>query len=248
MAGEQAIFTIATDTKGVSLWYALLDGVMKLPGAKVDRESFLKREFSQFCERELVDRIIAEGIEKTHVDGEILDKAAEDVIVFHTTLVTGASFVSGLPGGMALAGTIPADLIQYYYHLVVASQKLAYVYGWPDLETDETDGFLSMITVFIGVMIGVVTVNSQVKSLSKALEAQAYKKLSYVALAKAGIMLLATSTAKKIGEKLFWQGYFSVAAKIVPLVGGVTAAGITFITFLPMSKKLKGELKKLVLK
>ncbi|MDR3337291.1 MAG: hypothetical protein LBT16_08820, partial [Treponema sp.] len=155
------------------------------------------------------------------------------------------SFASGLPGGLALAGTIPADIAQYYYHMVVTAQKLAYVYGWPGLETDEPNGFLAMVTVFIGVMAGVVTVNGQAKSLPTVLEAQTFRKLSCIALAKAGILLLAKTVAEKIGIKLIWQGYFGAAAKVVPLIGGVAAGGVTLLTFLPMSRKLKGELKKI---
>jgi hypothetical protein len=245
MAEEQAVFTIRTDSREAGLWFAFLDGILKLPGAKVDRESFLEREFSRFCDKESVDSIIAVGPLKAHVDGDILNKAAEYVISCHSALATGLSFASGLPGGVALVAAIPVDLAQYYYHLAVVAQKLAYIYGWPDMESDDPKGFITMVTVFMGVMAGVVVVNKEAKALSKILEAQTFKRLSYIALAKTGILILAKIAAERIGEKLFWQGYFQTAIKIVPLIGGVAAGGITLINFLPMVKKLKNELKKI---
>ena len=40
-----------------------------------------------------------------------------------------------------MVGTVPADLAQFYWHTLVLAQKLAYLYGWPDLsdkgEVDE---------------------------------------------------------------------------------------------------------------
>lgn len=62
-----------------------------------------------------------------------------------------------MPGGMIGIGSIPADLIQFYWHIIVISQELAYLYGWPDLlegkdEIDDT--VLQKLTVFIGVMLG----------------------------------------------------------------------------------------------
>jgi hypothetical protein len=245
MAEEQAVFTILADSRGADLWLTFLDGILKIPGAKVERNSFLEREFSRFYDKELVDSIIAVGPLKAHVDGDILNKAAEYVIAGHSALATGLSFASGLPGGVALAAAIPADLAQYYYHLAVVAQKLAYIYGWPDMESDEPRELTTMVTVFMGVMAGVVVVNKEAKALSKILEIQTFKRLSYIALAKTGILILAKITAERIGEKLFWQGYFQTAVKIIPLIGGVAAGGMTLINFLPMVKKLKNELKKI---
>jgi hypothetical protein len=241
---EEGIFTIAADSKK-NLWFSILDGVSKLPGAIVNRKDFLEQEFSQFCDKELVDKIIAEGPINTQVDAAILNKAAEDVIGTHTALAAGLSFVSGLPGGFALAVTIPADLVQYCYHLVASAQKLAYIYGWPDMEGSD-DEFFALLTVFIGIMLGVVKVNTGSKALSQLLEKQTFKRLSITVLAKTGILLLAKKVAEKIGEELFWRGYFNSAAKVVPLIGGITAGGATLFTFLPMVRKLNGELRKLV--
>jgi hypothetical protein len=246
MAEEQGVFTIVAEADSrKNLWFAVLDGVLKLPGARIDRKIFLEQEFSRFYGRELVDKIIAEGPVNAQVDAATLNKAAENVIGTHAALAAGLSFASGLPGGLALALTVPADLAQYCYHLVVSAQKIAYIYGWPDMEGGD-DKFFALLTVFIGIMAGVVKANNGIKSLSGVLEKETFRKLSIGVLAKTGILFLAKTAAKRISEKLFWQGYFNTAAKIVPLIGGIAAGGNTFVTFLPMIKKLNDELKKLI--
>lgn len=39
---------------------------------------------------------------------------AKRIINERTIVSTGASFVAGLPGGLAMAATIPADMLQFY--------------------------------------------------------------------------------------------------------------------------------------
>ena len=55
-----------------------------------------------------------------------------------------------------MAGTIPADMAQFYWHALVMAQKLAYLYGWSDLleegQVDEQTEF--QLTLLIGAMLG----------------------------------------------------------------------------------------------
>jgi hypothetical protein len=185
---------------------------------------------------------------KAEVPEALMDKVAARVIGSQTVSVTTVSFVSGLPGGLAMLGTVPVDLAQYYYNLVVTAQKLAYIYGWPELEGEEPDSLRSMITVFIGIMTGTITANRELASLSKELKCEVVKKLSCVVLAKAGMLILAKNAASILGARLFWQGYTGLASKAVPLVGGLVSGGITLMTFLPMANTLKNELRKAVIR
>jgi hypothetical protein len=111
---------------------------------------------------------------------------------------------------------------------------------------DGNDKFFALLTVFIGIMAGVVKANNGIKSLTGVLEKETFKKLSTGVLAKTGILFLAKIAAEKISEKLFWHGYFNMAAKIVPLIGGVVTGGTTLATFLPMAKRLNNELRKII--
>jgi hypothetical protein len=58
---------------------------------------------------------------------------ADDSTKFGTTKVAALSAAAGIPGGIALLGTISADLAQAPARVLRIAQKLAYLYSWPNL-------------------------------------------------------------------------------------------------------------------
>lgn len=119
----------------VSIWNKLMSSAMTVPGVKVDRESFLRKEFSLYCSAEQLDKVIS--IRPSEVlSKNIIDRVANSCINSHTTKVTALSTLAGIPGGLTMAATVPADMAQYYWHVFVLAQKLAYLYGFPDLRDE----------------------------------------------------------------------------------------------------------------
>ena len=53
-------------------------------------------------------------------------------------------------------GQSPADMVQFYWHALVMAQKLAYLYGWPDLlEKGEVDDQTEIyLTLLVGGNVG----------------------------------------------------------------------------------------------
>ena len=111
----------------VTIWNKVMGAALSMPGVKVDRDDFLKKELKNYCSPEQLNLAISNrpinGVSK-----EIIDRIANACINTHTTKVTTISAVAGIPGGFAMAGTIPADMTQYYWHVFVLAQKLAYLY------------------------------------------------------------------------------------------------------------------------
>lgn len=60
------------------------------------------------------------------------------------------------PGFIALPATVPADMAQYFGHMLRIAQKLAYLYSRPDLFSGDSDGVddatKGVLTLFFGVM------------------------------------------------------------------------------------------------
>lgn len=57
-----------------------------------------------------------------------------------------------------MIGTIPADLTQYFGHVLRILQKLIYLYGWEELSSMDgniDDETTNILTLFVGVMFGV---------------------------------------------------------------------------------------------
>jgi hypothetical protein len=218
----------------------------RLPGVRVNRAAYLRSTLKRVCSEEQILLAIAETPAKAGVSAEVLDKAANDSIRFETTKVTALSAVSGIPGGLAMLGTVPADLAQTMAHMIRIAQKLAYLYGWPDLFSDDgeepDDATKSMLILFIGVMFGTGAATEGVKKVADAMAKQAVRKLPQQALTKGFIYPIVKKVATMLGAKMTKDVFAKGVAKFVPVIGGVASGSLTLATFYPMSKKLKAAL------
>ncbi len=229
----------------------VLDAAAKLPGVRINRASYLRVALKRHCTEEQIAQAIAESPAAAGIPLEIIKEVADTSIAYETSKATGASTLAGLPGGIALIGTVPADMAQYMGHMLRIAQKLAYIYSWPDLfadggdEMDEaTEGIL---TLFVGVMLGVQLAQGGVAKVSAMIAAQVVKKLPQQALTKGAIYPIVKKVAGLLGVAMTKKVFASGVAKFIPLLGALFSGGLTLATFLPMCKKLQGHLASLEL-
>lgn len=145
-----------------------------------------------------------------------------------------------------MAGTIPADMAQYYWHVFVLAQKLAYLYGFPDLRDENgnlTDTASDMLTLFVGVMMGASAANQAIKGLAKEFAKQVVKRLPQKALTKTMYYPIIKQIAKWIGVKLTKDTFAKGLGKVIPILGGVISGGLTLATFRPSAKRLQHKLQ-----
>lgn len=232
-------------SKEIEIWNKVLSAAIQLSGVKVNRDSFLQEKLSIYCTGSQMSLAIEKGT-IGNVDEKILDEIAKECIKSHTLQVTTLSTALGMPGGFAILGSIPGDLAQYYYHVFVLSQKLAYIYGYPDL-CDENGAFTesakNLLTTFVGVMGGVAAANKVIQEIAEQAQKQVFKRLPRYALTKGILYPLVKQVAKWIGVSLTKQSFAKGVSKFVPILGGVVSGGLTYYTFKPQAKKLMGKLK-----
>ena len=93
----------------------------------------------------------------------------------------------GIPGGLAMAATIPADILQFYGMTLKLAQELTYLYGaqdlWKDGKVDE-EMVRNQLILYCGVMFGVSGAAAGVRLLSTQVAKVALKKLPQKALTK----------------------------------------------------------------
>lgn len=229
----------------------VLDLAAKLPGVRINRAVYLRAAFKRHCTDEQIRRAIDESPAAAGISPEILTAVANTSIRYETSKATGLSTLSGIPGGLFMFTTVPADMAQYVGHMLRIAQKLAYVYSWPDLfgesgeEIDEaTEGIL---TLFVGVMVGVQLAQGGVSKVSAMISAQVLKKLPQQALTKGAIYPIVKKVAGFLGVSMTKTLFASGVAKAVPVIGAVISGGLTLTTFLPMAKKLQRHLASLEL-
>ena len=110
----------------------VLQQVVKLPVVKVDRSKFLVDKFSNELDPRDVPILLEQG-PTALLSQEILDRVANACIRDNVLLASGTSVLAGLPGGLAMALTIPADVAQFYAFSLKLAQELGYIYGYDDL-------------------------------------------------------------------------------------------------------------------
>ena len=236
------------------VWNKILATVLKMPGVKVDRVAFLRKELRPYCNQSRL-QMLGNVRPYTVVSEQVIDKLARQCIRYHTTLATATSTVVGLPGGLAMAATMPADLTQYFYHVFVLSQKLAYLYGYPDFfedrvdedEHDEDESELSdvsadLLTIFMGVMMGAPVAEKGISELSVAVAESAVTRLPRVALTKTAIFPVVSQIAKMIGTRLSKESFAKGVGRFIPLAGGLFSGGLTLLTFRKGANRLRRQL------
>lgn len=223
-----------------------MKGALSMPGVKIDRDQFLATTFRPYGNsEELKDKRPSEVFSQ-----QVIDHIAKGIVKNHSTKVTAISTVAGIPGGLAMLGTIPADLAQYYWHFLVMAQKLAYVYGWPDLR-DENNNLgeqaQAIMTIFVGIGFGADGASAAVREIAKKAAEHWAKKLPRMALTKTVWYPIVKKVAGFIGIKITKDSAGKAAGKVIPLLGGVISGTLTYATFRPMAKKLQKNLSETAL-
>ena len=147
-----------------------------------------------------------------------------------------------------MAGTVPADVAQSFGFMIRVTQKLAYLYGFPDFELDEenlSDETLDQLMLFIGVMFGVNGAVKGINFLAKAAAEKALKTLARKALTKGTIYPIVKKIAQAVGVKMTKQIFAKGVSKVIPVLGGFMSGGLTYVTFKPCAKRLKKSLSAL---
>ena len=100
---------------------------------------------------------------------------------------SAASFAMGLPDGLAMGATIPADTLQFLGMSLRLAQELAYLYGaqdlWKDGEIDD-DAVRGQLIVYCGVMFVISGAAAGVRILFSQIAKTTLKRLPQKALTK----------------------------------------------------------------
>ena len=226
----------------------ILRQAMKVPLVKIERAKFLKKELIKYYPEDVIDKAIVKNPACAGIEREKINEIAKQAINFETNKVSAISFAAGMPGGLAMAATIPADITQYFVFILRIMQKLAYLYGFPEFEFNEdevSDEIMNQVMVFLGVMFGVQGANAGVRAIAEAATKKVSKSLAQKALTKTTVYPIVRKIAQTVGIRMTKQIFAEGVSKVVPVVGGVVSGGITYATFKPYSYKLQKSFKEL---
>ena len=222
----------------ISLEY-LIEQALKIPKVKVDRAEFLSSAFAK--EGILVRQIVEEGPVACDYSDIELDDMAEKLILRRTSESSAMSFAAGIPGGLAIAATIPADTLQFFAMSLRMAQELAYLYGAKDFWACEgEDGTLVRYQLIcsLGAMFGVEGSAAATRLLSSHLALRAVGGTPQRATTRAFWDPIVKRISKELTLRLTTDTASKGVAKLIPVIGGFFSGGMTFFAMRPMGKKL----------
>lgn len=221
----------------------IISSAIQIPGTKVNREKFLADTFTN--ESICIDELIKNGPIALGLPQETIHTLASKLILKRTSQSSIASFAAGIPGGYAMAATIPADILQFFGMSLRLAQELSYLYGADDLwENGKLDNekVKNQLILYCGVMFGVSGAVSGVRVLSAQIAKTAMRKIPQKALTKTFWYPIVKQIGKAIGIKITKTTVGNVASKVIPIVGGVVSGGLNFASMMPMAKRLHNAL------
>ena len=218
---------------------------VQIPGVKVNRKQFLAEQFASKADN--LEEILDIGPIEAGIKRENIILLSKKLILARTSQSSIASFVAGIPGGLAMAATIPADILQFFGMSLRLAQELSYLYGAQDLWIEgkiDNDKVKNQLILYCGVMFGVSGAVSGVRVLSTQLSKTALKKIPQKALTKTFWYPILKKIADFIGISLTKKTFAQGVSKAVPVIGGVISGGINFASMMPMANRLNDTLDK----
>ena len=223
----------------------VITSAVQIPGVKVNRKQFLAEQFASKVNN--LEEVIEKGPIEAGVSREDIALLSKKLILTRTSQSSMASFVAGIPGGFAMAATIPADILQFFGMALRLAQELSYLYGSQDLWVEgklDDERIRNQLILYCGVMFGVSSAVSGVRVLSTQISKTALKKIPQKALTKTFWYPIVKKTANLVGVNITKKTFAQGVSKAVPIIGGVISGSINFASMMPMANRLNETLDK----
>ena len=222
----------------------IITSAVQIPGVKVDRKKFLAETFANH--EVVMEDIFELGPIEAGISMEDLSKLANKLILSRTGQSSIASFVAGIPGGLAMAATVPLDVLQFFGMAIRLAQELSYLYGADDLWQNgqlDDEKVKNQLLLYCGVMFGVSGAVSGVRVLSTQIAKTTLKKLPQKALTKTFWYPMIKQIGKAIGIKVTKSTVAKGISNAIPVIGGVISGSMNFASMLPMANRLQSTLE-----
>ena len=231
----------------------ILVKAMKVPGVRINRARFLRRELKLFFTEEEVNRAIRYNPAAAGIPAEKINGIAQGLINREANEVTGFSVLASLPASAlpaAVAGAVIADIVAYFTHILKVVQELAYLYGFEDFGLDRDEigpETMDQIMVFLGVMFSIRGSGPALEKMAgfaaKRTAKRTAKKLVKRALKKSAVLPETGKLLAKIGIRLTNHMLADAAASAIPVAGSAASGVLMYALFKPRCMKLKRKLK-----
>ncbi len=143
---------------------------LKTKGSLVERDEFLAETFSEHYSDEIVEIAITHGPKAAGIPQKKIDKIAGKISKQKNKLISGVVTKHVMPKKVSAVTAIPTDIILYYAHVLLTTQKLLYLYGFPKLKNRQEQQELSLeaitlLSVCLGTMYEIEGASAVLKEI-----------------------------------------------------------------------------------
>lgn len=222
---------------------------LKVPLVKIKRQEFLVKNFSNGESPETIRKMLDTSPFKAGIERSKLSKVAIECIKYEKFWVTTKSAATGLGGGtpITIAGAVVADLGNNLAHEMRVIQKLAFIYGWPDIfdiDRDMDEETKNVILLFVGVMIGVKGASEMLLKVANHFGQNLGKEIAKTALTKTAWYPILKKICEAVFIKISKKAVANAVEKGLPILAVVLSGAITYSAFSKEATNLKDYLEK----
>ena len=224
-----------------------LEKAGNIPGVRINRSKYLMQTFGKEYGNKL-EIIIREGPVGAGISPKEISRIADQAIWAESRQTMLKSAGTGVFGGPAVLAAVPADIMQFYGHVIRIIQKMMYLYGWPedifDSDGNIDDTTMNMLVLYMGLAFGVSTASSLAaqiiaKTAGKKLLKDVPIHVIKAFFTKQAFRKVITKIIKTVGLKTVAKYTMTLPSKTVPLIGALVSGSLTAVFFIPMSMRLK---------
>ncbi|QGM81055.1 bacteriochlorophyll 4-vinyl reductase [Otariodibacter oris] len=223
-----------------------VSSVLAMPGVKVNRREFLSKTLK--VDNDKIALLLDKGpIGSGLFTREEIAKIAKNLGNKRNWQTSSLSFASGIPGGVAMAATIPTDILQFFSFTLKIAQEIAYLYDSKDFWIDKNtidEKVKSELMLYLGTMFGVGGAASSLRYISQVMTERLVTELPKQALTKTIWYPILKNIGQYVGIKVTKDSAVKGISKVVPILGGIVSGGITYFTINKMNNRLITELDK----
>lgn len=81
---------------------------LRVPGIRVNREQFLRKELQSKCTPEVIEKAVSSTPLRAGIPQELINGIADEVIQYERVCVSGISTALGMPGGLPFPPILPS--------------------------------------------------------------------------------------------------------------------------------------------
>ena len=219
-----------------------LKSVYSLPGTRVDRELFCRKNFSGVVTEEELQSVIDKSPYNVCPLPKV-DTIANRTIRRHCLYSSLLSFATAIPSGWLITPMIILDILQFQTHIFILSQKLLYLYKDKDsLSEYRNDTSTRLMLLMSTVMIGKHRLTNMIKSAVGVITKKAIQRYGMKVMARMSVLIAMRQIAKWFGITLTKEIFMQALELFILILCAVISGLITYWLFRPMAKKLQNHL------